>query len=1300
MRRRTRYGRRRERRSLRDPGHAIIASVTIDELRARIDGLPPSDRRSFRRRLAGAARISAPARRKEVLAVIEGDVSGIEAGLTSRRQSIPPITYPEGLPIVGHLDELGRLINEHQVVIVSGETGSGKSTQIPKLCLQIGRGVNGLIGHTQPRRIAARSIAERIAEETGTEVGGLVGYAVRFSDRVGERTLVKVMTDGLLLAEIHRDTRLRRYDTIIVDEAHERSLNIDFLLGYLKALLPRRPDLKVIITSATIDTERFSAHFDDAPVVEVSGRAYPVEVRERPFEEDGQPEAIASAVVELSAEGRGDILVFCSGEREIRDAVEAVDALHLRATHTLPLYGRLSAAEQHRIFQPHNGRRVVVSTNVAETSLTVPGIRYVVDAGTARISRYSRRTKVQQLPIESISQASADQRAGRCGRLGPGICIRLYDDYESRPAFTEPEILRTNLASVILQMAALDLGDIAGFPFLDPPDARSIRDGVALLEELGAVNPTYEGTGRWLTKLGRLLSRFPLDLRLARMLVEAARNGCLAEVQVIAAAMAIRDPRERPAEHRQHADQLHARFRDPDSDLLSWLRLWEYLQTERRARTSNQFRKLCRDEYLHEARVREWQHIHSQLGDLAEELDMARNTTPAPPEAIHRSILSGLLSHVGTKSPEGYEYRGARGARFFISPGSTLFKKAPEWVMAGELVETSKLWARDLAPVTPEWIEKAAAHLTRSSYSDPWWDTRRGAAVAAEAVTLYGLPLVTDRAVLYSRVDTAGARELFIRSALVAGEWETHHEFDAHNRAMIDRVHDLEAKERRTDLLVDEETLYSFFDAKVPADVVSVRHFDRWWKDERQQNPRLLHLSLDDLIDPRVAAPDAGAFPDEWRHGDVTMPLSYAFEPGADVDGVIVDVPLGRLDRVDPSVFDWHVPGYRVELITELIRTLPKSLRRQFVPIPDTAVLVAKKLDPSDGRLAVILRRELSRLAGEQIPLDAFDLGQLPAHLRPSFRVVDDHGEPVAQGHDLAELKEQLKEQARAVTGPGHDLERIGLTSWSIGELPRVVEIGDPPVKAYPALVDEGGSVAVRLLATPLEQADAMWKGCRRLLALGLPSIGRILRLLLTDEAKRSVRSGPHGSPAEWIADCTTCVAGGAMDDAGGPAWDAVAFDGLVELAGRDLAERTDRVGTVSLRILELAAELTRALARSGGPAVEDMRAQLDQLVYPGFVTSVGAAHLDDVERYLRAMLRRLERLAEDPVKDAELMVRVQRLEAEHDRLVDVIGPTPGLVDIAWMLQELRVSYFAQSLGTSGKVSEQRILRALADTAR
>ena len=1289
------------------PSHRVM---TLADLRARVDGLTPADRRSFLRRLAGAAKIDAPARRKAAIETIAADLSRVEARVARRRAAVPEkFTYPADLPITEHLDELGEVIRTNQVVIVSGETGSGKSTQIPKLCLELGRGVDGFIGHTQPRRIAARSIAERIAEETGTRVGGLVGYTVRFTDRVGDDTLIRVMTDGIVLSEIHRDRRLARYDTLIVDEAHERSLNIDFLLGYLKALLPRRPDLKVIITSATIDTERFSEHFGGAPVVEVSGRAYPVEVRYRPLDDPeaskprDQPQAIADAVVELYTESPGDILVFCSGEREIRDAADALADLHLAHTQVLPLYGRLSAAEQHRVFEPHRGRRVIIATNVAETSLTVPGVRSVVDVGTARISRYSRRTKVQRLPIEPISRASADQRAGRCGRLGPGVCIRLYteEDYRSRPAFTEPEIRRTNLASVILQMAALDLGGIEAFGFLDPPESRSIRDGIALLEELGAVNPTHQGTRRWLTKLGRRLARFPLDVRLARMVIEADRNGCLAEVAVIAAALSVRDPRERPVEHRQHADQLHARFKHPDSDLLSWLHLWEYLQTERRARTSNQFRRMCRDEFLNERRIREWQHIHAQLRDVTEELGMTVNTTPADPDAIHRSVLAGLLSHIGTKDPDGYEYRGARSARFFIAPGSTLFKAAPRWVMAAELVETSRLWARGVAPIRPEWVERVGAHLVRTSYSDPWWDADRGAAVAYETVTIYGLPLVTDRSVQYGRIDPAGARELFISHALVAGEWETHHDFAAHNEAMIEQVLALEARERRTDLLVDDGAIFEFFDRRVPGDVLSVRHFDRWWKDARHDDPHLLDLGLDDLIDAAVVAPDTDAFPDVWHHGDVAMALMYAFEPGGTTDGVTVDVPIGGLDRVDPAVFEWHVPGYRVELLTELIRTLPKRLRKPFVPIPDTARALAERLGPGDGRLLSALRRELTRIGGVPIPPDAFDLDVLPSHLRPTFRVVDDQGEPVAEGDDLAVLKAELRDAARAMPATTHELEQIGLTTWSIGALPRVVEIGDADrrVRAYPALVDEGGSVAVRLLATADEQADAMWAGTARLLALNLPSAGKMLRLLLTADAKRAIRSGPHGAPAEWVDDCLTCVAGQVIADAGGPPFDGVGFDALVARAREDLDKRVEAVGSASLRILGLARSLRTTLGRTDADApqvaVADMQGQLDQLIYPGFLTAVGASRLVDVERYLRAIERRLERLVENPQRDRELMTRVQRLEGEYERLCEALAPSPEPAEIAWMLQELRVSLFAQALGTRGKVSEQRIAKAL-----
>ncbi len=967
---------------------------TLRELRARSNGLLAADRSRFLRRLGGAQKISDPGRREAVLAALTAEIAEAERAALRRRSLTPSkIEYPEELPITAWRADLLGAIREHQVVVVAGETGSGKSTQLPKLCLELGRGVEGLIGHTQPRRIAARSIAERVAEELGSVVGGLVGYTVRFSDQVGEDTLVKVMTDGILLAETHSDRRLRRYDTVILDEAHERSLNIDFLLGYLTTLLPKRPDLKLIVTSATIDTARFAAHFGDAPVVEVSGRTYPVELRYRPLDDPAageprdQPQAICDAVSELAAEGSGDILVFCSGEREIRDAADALAELGLRHTEILPLYARLSSAEQHRVFAPHTGRRIVLATNVAETSLTVPGIRSVVDPGTARISRFNRRTKVQRLPIEPISQASANQRAGRCGRLGPGVCIRLYDeaDFGGRPEFTEPEILRTNLASVILQMAALDLGDVETFPFLDPPDSRAIRDGVALLSELGAVDPARENASGWLTPLGRQLAKLPLDPRLGRMVIEADRNACLREVLVIASALSIQDPRERPAEHQQHADQLHARFRDEGSDFLGWVLLWGYLHSERRARTSSQFRRLCRDEFLNYRRVREWQDIYSQLREVTRELGFVPNRKPADPDLIHLSLLAGLLSHVGRKDPDGYEYRGARGARFSIAPGSALFKAAPEWVMAAELVETTRLWARGVARVSVEWVERAGAHLLSRSHSDPWWDAVRGAAVANETVTLYGIPLVADRTVMYGRIDAAASRELFIRHALIAGEWETHHDFAARNHDRIAEVLDLEERERRMNLLVDDDALVAFFATRLPVEITSVRDFDRWWREVRESDPHLLDLTLDDLIDPAAAPPDEEAFPRVWQYGDVELPLEYEFDPASPTDGVTIDVPVASLDRLDPVVFEWNVPGRRQELVEALIRALPKPIRRRFVPIADTVRTVVQTLDPGSGTPVEAVRRELSRMGGVIIAPDAFDLERLPTYLRSAL---------------------------------------------------------------------------------------------------------------------------------------------------------------------------------------------------------------------------------------------------------------------------------------------------------------------------
>ena len=1220
------------------------------------------------------------------------------------------IRYPASLPITDRHDELLETIRDNQVVIVAGETGSGKSTQLPKICLELGRGVEGTIGHTQPRRIAARSIANRIAEELGVAVGDTVGYAVRFSDQTSDATLVKVMTDGLLLAEIHRDRKLRRYDTIIIDEAHERSLNIDFLLGYLTTLLPERPDLKVIITSATIDTERFSQHFGDAPVIEVSGRAYPVETRYRPLDDPERPEprdqtqGICDAVEELFTEANGDILVFCSGEREIRDAVDALDALDLPHTEIVPLYARLPAAQQNRIFASHTGRRVVVATNVAETSLTVPGIRAVVDTGTARISRYSKRTKVQRLPIEPISQASADQRAGRCGRLGPGVCIRLYseDDYNARPAFTEPEIRRTNLAAVILQMTARDLGDVETFPFLEPPDSRSVRDGIARLVEVGAIREGRRGGRLRLTKLGRQLADLPIDLRLARMIIEANRTACLREVLVIATALAIQDPRERPVDKQAQADQAHARFADEESDLYAWLNLWRYLGDERRSGTSSRFRRMCRTEYLNYRRVREWQDLHAQLRDVTRQMGFIPNKEPAEREVVHRALLTGLLSNIGRKEPGSHAYRGARGTVFSINPGSSQFKRNPEWVMAAELVETSRLWARGVAEVQPEWIEAAAGHLVTRSYSDPWWDAQRGSAVANESVTLFGLSLQTERTVQYGRIDAAAARDLFIRHALIAGEWDGRHRFVEHNAGVIDEALELESRYRRSDLLVDDETLVAFFDARIPSDVVSVRHFDRWWKEVRLTDPHRLDLSVDDLVDPHADVPDEDAFPRVWQYGNVTMPLAYEFEPGSDNDGVTIEIPIGELDRVDPGIFDWQVPGLREELVVALIRSLPKALRKRLSPIPETARSVLEGHDAGAGGLMPFLRRELTRRAGVPIPFDAFDMDRIPAHLLPSFRIVDDAGEVLAEGSDLTTLRDELGSEVRtAMERTGHGIETTGRTSWDFGDLPSAVEIPGPgrPITAYPALTDEGETIGVRLFATPAEQTEAMWDGTKRLLTLDLPSAARRLRPLVTEDGRRAVAAGPYASFAEWADDCLSCAVDDVLASAGGPAWDRTTFERLREVARRTAPDVLIEVASGSLQILDEHLEIREAMSEfTADPyrdAVADIDEQLDRLLYPGMLSAVGKDRLADVLRYLQAIRRRLGRLRDHVGRDRRSMERVRDLERRRDELVDAVPEAEGLVEVAWMLQELRISLFAQEMGTKGKVSEKRIVEAM-----
>ncbi|MFT5531572.1 MAG: ATP-dependent helicase HrpA [Candidatus Poriferisodalaceae bacterium] len=1221
----------------------------------------------------------------------------------------PAISYPPDLPISQRREELLKIISENQVVVVAGETGSGKSTQIPKMCLELGRGIDGLIGHTQPRRIAARSIAERVAEELKDSVGGRVGYKVRFTDEVSARTQLKLMTDGVLLAEIQRDRKLSKYDTIIVDEAHERSLNVDFLLGYLKQLLPRRPDLKLIITSATIDTERFSQHFDDAPIMEVSGRTFPVEIRYQPLDGDerdvevDQPQAIAEAVEELFTEGDGDVLVFCSGEREIRDAADELAELNLPGTEILPLYARLSAAEQHRVFSSHRGRRVVLSTNVAETSLTVPGIRYVVDAGTARISRYNRRTKVQRLPIEEISQASANQRSGRCGRVGPGIAIRLYaeDEFNDRPEFTEPEIQRTNLASVILQMAALGLGDIEAFPFVDPPDSRNIRDGIALLEELGAVDPERVGTKKWLTPMGRKIARLPVDPRLGRMVIAGADGACLSEMLIIASALSVQDPRDRPKDQQSQARELHKRFDHEGSDFLTLVNLWKHLKQSRSEMTSSKFRRTCKQEFINYRRVREWQDVHQQLRRVANEIGLRANQTEADPDSVHKALLAGLLSHVGLKDPETHEYRGARGSRFAIAPGSVLFKKSPKWVMAGELVETNRMWARAITAVRPDWIESAGAHLIRRNYGEPSWDSERGLAMVNESVMLYGIPLVAGRRVPYQRANPSDARDMFIHHALVAGDWDTQHKFMGRNMARFAEVRELEARTRQPDLLVDDLALFHFFDERVGPDVTSARHFDKWWKQAQRDDPHLLDLAVDELIDPRAGHIDETLYPVEWVHGDLHLPLSYEFDPASSDDGLTIEVQASALDRINPSLFEWNVPGNRVELVTALIRTLPKQHRKQFVPIPDTARTIVERIDPTEIGLVEGLLSELSRIAGSPIPADSFTLEDLPAHLRPSYRVVDDDGRMLAEGANLGALRVELRDLVRAqLSTSGHELERRGMTSFDVDRIPTTVDTSGQghQAVAYPALVDEGASVALRLLATPAEQADAMWEGTRRLLLLNLPSQLKAVRHLLTNELKLALLSSPYAAPGDWYTDCRQCALDSILVAEGGPAWTASDFAKLLAIVRDALHDELVTVAERSAELLITSARLASGLLdaqQQFGPAAADMRGQLGALVYPSFLTSVGAERLPDIVRYVQGIARRLDRLRTNVNRDRQSMVRIQRLEDRYVTLTERLPWSTGMEDIGWMLQELRISLFAESLGTKGSVSEKRVEKAM-----
>lgn len=1268
------------------------------------------DQRRLSARIHGIGKIKSQEAQQAVAAEIQQQIEQARLRVEQRKSAVQnPIIFPESLPVSQRKVEIQKLLSEHQVIVVAGETGSGKTTQLPKMCLELGFGNLGMIGHTQPRRIAARSVAARIAEELETELGDLVGYKVRFNDQISDNTQIKLMTDGILLAEIQNDRFLNQYSCLIIDEAHERSLNNDFILGYLKQLLPRRRDLKLIITSATIDVERFSKHFNNAPIIEVSGRTYPVEVRYRPVVEDDQDQlqGILNAVDELQAEGRGDILIFMNGEREIRDTAEALQKQNLKYTEILPLFARLSAQEQNKIFHPSGLNRIVLATNVAETSLTVPGIKYVIDPGTVRISRYSYRTKVQRLPIEPISQASANQRKGRCGRVSEGICIRLYseEDFNSRPEFTDPEILRTNLASVILQMTALGLDDIEAFPFVDAPDKRHIQDGIKLLEELGAFETvqTKSGEKRLLTRVGRQLAQLPVDPRLAKMILSAVNFGCVYEMMIIVSALSIQDPRERPQEKQQASDEKHRRFADKKSDFLAFLNLWYYLQEQQKELSKNQFRRQCQKDFLNYLRIREWQDIYHQIRLTVREMGLPINSEKAEYQQIHTALLSGLLSHIGLKEAEKQQYLGARNAHFAIFPNSVLFKKQPKWVMAAELVETSKLWGRMVAEIEPEWIEPLAEHLIKKSYSEPRWSKSRGAVIADEKVTLYGVPIVAARPVNYGAIDPTVSREIFIQSALVEGGWNTKHKFFKENQRLVQEVEELEHKSRRRDILVDDRTLFEFYDQRIGTEVVSQKHFDTWWKKVQQKDPELLNFERSFLINDDAEQVSKLDFPNFWYQGNLKLKLTYQFEPGTDADGVTVHIPLPLLNQVEMTGFDWQIPGLREELVIALIKSLPKSYRRNFVPAPNYTQAFLSRAVPLEKPLLDTLIYELRRMTGVTVEAEHWNWEQIPSHLKMTFRVVDENGKKIAESMNLDELKFNLKDRVQesisAVADDGIEQSRLHI--WSFADLPQCYEQKQRgfSVKAFPAIVDEKDAVGIKLFETEFEQSVAMQQGLRRLLLLNVPSPIKYLHEKLPNKAKLGLYFTPFGRVLDLIDDCIACAVDKLIANFGGFVWDEAGFEKLRDFVRENLNEVTVDIAQKVEQILTLTYQLNQRLKGkmdfTMAFALSDIKSQLAGLVYQGFVQKSGYDRLPDLQRYLQAIDKRIDKLAQDVNRDRAAMLRVEQVQQAYQQLLAKLPKSKPISDeiaeIRYMIEELRVSLFAQQLGTKYQISDKRI---------
>ena len=1281
-------------------------SAAIDTLRAKILLCMQRDRHRYLQRLRAIERTVPPARRDaSELAELVRDIERSSQFAAMRLAGAPSPEYPDNLPVVEKKDEIARVIAENQVVIVCGETGSGKTTQLPKICLAAGRGVYGLIGHTQPRRIAARTVAQRIASELKTPLGQGVGYKVRFSDHVSEHTYIKLMTDGILLAESQHDRFLDAYDTLIIDEAHERSLNIDFLLGYLRQLLPKRPDLKLIITSATIDPQRFSRHFNNAPIVEVSGRTYPVEMRYRPLLADDEEDrdrdlqaAIRDAVDELARCGPGDILIFLAGERDIRETAENLRKHHPPQTEILPLFSRLSVADQQRVFQSHPGRRIVLATNVAETSLTVPGIRYVIDTGVARISRYSYRTKVQRLPIEPIAQSSANQRAGRCGRVSAGICIRLYseEDYQARPAFTEPEILRTNLASVILQMKFLGLDAVEDFPFVEAPDSRYVNDGYKLLHELGALTEINA-----LTETGRRIAALPSDPRFGRMILAAERNGALEEMLMIVSALSIQDPRERPFDRQQAADEKHRRFADEHSDFMALPKLWSYFHEQVRALSNSKFRQLCKQEFLSYLRLREWQDVHQQLKAQCVDMKLRFNQVPADYGAIHRSLLTGLLGNIAMKT-ETNEYLGARQTKLHVFPGSSVFKKPPKWIVAAEWVETQRIYARTVAKIDPEWIEPLAKHLTKSSYFDAHWEKRNGHVAAYERVTLYGLVIVPKRRIHYGPINPAEARAMFIRHALVRFDYQCTAPFFVHNQKLTQEIGELEAKARRLDILVDEESLFQFYDATIPSDVYSGPAFEKWRIAAEKTQPNLLFFNKQQLMRHDAERITAERFPETMLIDGVTLSLRYHFAPGEPDDGVTALVPLPVLQQLHPQRFDWLVPGLLLDKITALLKCLPKSLRRNFVPVPTYAQACFDALTPSDVSLKEALTQHLKRMTGVSVASSEWNAGDLPLHLSMHYRVIDEQGKELASGRDLRALQQQFARNTEHLFADmaSEQFDRSDITRWDFGELPEVVEVqrGGLVLNAYPALVDQGQSVALQLADSPDKARQWSRRGLLRLIALNIAPQLKALRKNIPHAQRMCLHYAAFGQCERLLEDLIDAGLHQTFMADDPQVHTAEQFDELLKRRSTlvsDAQRLCDVVDATLTRLHMVQARLKKITQPLWLPAVGDINVQLKALIYDGFISATPWSWLQQFPRYLAAIERRLDKLVQDPNKDRQLSVEVKKqwdqyLQRSH-RHAQLGIEDPELTRFRWLIEELRVSLFAQELKTIEPVSVKRL---------